>query len=99
MSSKGLLQISKCVTRDAKRSRLDVVWKRVKSNPRSVRVLVDEIWWRLLVRVEEDLCELLVSKHLPKDHASVECDLFIGISSERSKDDLLVSRTNILDGG
>ena len=99
MSGERLLQISECVTGDAKRSRLNVVCKHVKSNPRSARVDRHEIWRRSLFRVEQDLCELLVSKHLAEDHAGIERDLFVAVSGECSKDDLLVSCTYILDGG
>lgn len=49
--------------------------------------------------MKKDLCELLVSKHLPQDHASVERDLLVTVSSKGGKDNLLVSRTDVLDGG
>ena len=75
-----------------------MVWKRVKSGPRSARVDAHERR-RSLFRVEQDLCELFMSKHFPEDHTGVECNLFVAVSSESGKDDFLMSCTNILDSG
>ena len=99
MSCEYVFEVGECVTGHAKRSRLDVVWKRVKSSPEVSEEEGLAIWGRALFRVEQDLCELLVSNHVTEDHARVERRLFIRVSSKRRKDDLLVSCTDVFDGG
>ena len=96
--SKRFLQIGERVTRDAKRGCFDVVREHVESWAGSVRV-DRHVTPHSLFRVEQDFCKLFMPKHLSQNHAGVECDFFIGISCERSKDDFFVSSTDIFDGG
>jgi hypothetical protein len=50
-----------------------------------------------LVRIEEDLAQLLVTQHLLEDHARVQRDLLVLVSGERSEDDLVLCG-EVLDG-
>lgn len=97
MPRQRLFEVGKGVTGDPKSRSLDIM--RVFVKPGLVRRQKTHKRRRdLLIRVQQNLAQLLVLQHLLEHHARVERDLLILIPRERRKDDVRLRR-QILDSG